>query len=170
MDATDAYKKKEMKGWRRHIVLDKPVITLIVDEVKSAAGAEIEARFHSAVETDLKDKCVLLKGEQGLMALFPIVDSDFTFRPGKHANLPVKKDLKFEWIPYFGTVFQARDNNSVFATLVMPVKDENEAMAIAESVEKKIDKNGDMMLSFSQNGEVHSYLFKKEKSGFLLSD
>jgi len=170
MDATDAYEKKEMKGWRRHIILDKPVITLIMDEVKSTAGAEIEARFHSAAEAELKDKYVLLKGEKGMMALIPVVDSDFTFRPGKHANLPVKKDLKFEWIPYFGTVFHANDKNTVFATMIMPVKDENEAMAIADSAEKKIEKNGNMMLSFNQNGEVHSYLFKKDKAGFLLSD
>ena len=35
MDPTNAYPKKELKGWRRHVTLEKPVITVVVDEVKS---------------------------------------------------------------------------------------------------------------------------------------
>jgi hypothetical protein len=170
IDATDAYEKKELKGWRRHIVLDKPVITLIVDEVNSAAGAEIEARFHSAVETEIKDKYVLFNGEKGIMALIPVVDSDFTFRPGKHANLPVKKDIKFEWIPYFGTVFQAREKNTVFATLIIPVENESEAQEIVKSVEKTNDKEGNLTFSFKYENRLHSYFFKKEKTGIVLRD
>ncbi len=36
LDATNAYPKKELKKWRRHIILEKPVITVVVDEVLQA--------------------------------------------------------------------------------------------------------------------------------------
>jgi hypothetical protein len=170
MDPTNAYEKKQLNGWRRHIILEKPVITVVVDEVRSEMGVEIETRFHSEVETEFKDKFVLLKGENGTMALIPVLGGDFSFRPGKHANLPVKKDIKFEWIPYFGTVFQAKNENTVIATLIMPVKDEGEALDILGSIERKINGEDNLVLSFNRNGEVYSYLFKKQKHGLLLSD
>jgi len=99
-----------------------------------------------------------------------VLGGDFSFRPGKHANLPVKKDIKFEWIPYFGTVFQAKNENTVIATLIMPVKDEGEALDILGSIERKINGEDNLVLSFNRNGEVYSYLFKKQKHGLLLSD
>ncbi len=39
IDAADAYPKKNLKGWRRSIVLDKPAITVVVDEVSCAPGS-----------------------------------------------------------------------------------------------------------------------------------
>ena len=33
LDPTDAYPKKELKKWRRHIILEKPAITVVLDEV-----------------------------------------------------------------------------------------------------------------------------------------
>ncbi|MFC1608373.1 heparinase II/III family protein, partial [Candidatus Latescibacterota bacterium] len=42
MDATKAYPCKELKSWRRHVILDKPVITVVLDEVLCDPGAEIE--------------------------------------------------------------------------------------------------------------------------------
>ncbi len=170
MDATDAYEKKTLKGWRRHIILAKPVITVVLDEVKSEMAAEIEIRFHSQVNAELKDRYVLLKGEKGTMALIPVVDGDFILRPGRHASLPVKKDAEFEWIPYFGTVLQAKDKNTVVATLIMPVEDESEGVGIVESVESKIDGDGNLTLSFQQKGKLYSYFFKKERAGLVLSE
>ena len=98
MDPTNAFEKRELKSWRRHIILEKPVITVVLDEVKSKKGAEIETRFHSACETDIRNNYVLLKGSKGIMALIPVLDDKFTFRPGKHSFLPVKKDAKHKWI------------------------------------------------------------------------
>ena len=47
MDPTQAYPQKELKKWRRHIILEKPLITIVVDEVTAEKGSEIEARFRS---------------------------------------------------------------------------------------------------------------------------
>ncbi len=49
MDPTHAYPGKELKQWRRNIVLEKPAITLVLDEVSSAIGAKIAARFFTGV-------------------------------------------------------------------------------------------------------------------------
>jgi Heparinase II/III-like protein len=45
MDPTHAYPGKELKHWRRNIVLEKPAVTLVVDEVGADIGATIAARF-----------------------------------------------------------------------------------------------------------------------------
>jgi len=168
MDPTNAYEKKKLKGWRRHIILNKPVITVLLDEIKSAVGAEIETRFHSAVRTEFTDRLVLLRGENGTMALIPVTGTDFTFRQGRHASLPVQKEAKFEWIPYFGTVLHAGAKNSVIATLIVPVKDAEEASAIAASANSSVDAQGNFTLSFHYDNQKYSYFFKKQKQGLVL--
>jgi hypothetical protein len=51
MDPTHAYPGKELKRWRRHIVLEKPAITVVLDEVETLPGADIRARFFPGVGT-----------------------------------------------------------------------------------------------------------------------
>lgn len=85
MDPTNAYAKTDLKGWRRHITLEKPAITVVLDEVSCASGAEIEARFHSEVTQTAKNGYILLDGEKGKMAMMPVSEGNCTFRPGRHA-------------------------------------------------------------------------------------
>ncbi|MCX6136624.1 MAG: heparinase II/III family protein, partial [Ignavibacteriales bacterium] len=49
MDPSHSYPGKELKKWRRSIVLAKPVITLVLDEVSANPGATIVARFFPGV-------------------------------------------------------------------------------------------------------------------------
>ncbi len=49
MDPTHAYPGKELKRWKRHIVLEKPTITLVLDEVDALPGADVRARFFPGV-------------------------------------------------------------------------------------------------------------------------
>lgn len=49
MDPTHAYPNKQLKKWRRNIILEKPNITVLLDEVGSEIGAKIEARFFPGV-------------------------------------------------------------------------------------------------------------------------
>ncbi len=49
MDPTHAYPGRQLKKWRRHIVLEKPAVTLLLDEVGAEAGADIRARFFPGV-------------------------------------------------------------------------------------------------------------------------
>ncbi len=168
MDPTNAYPKKELKGWRRHIVLDKPAITVVLDEVSCAAGAEIEARFHSECTLSAKKGYVLIHGEKGDMALIPSVEGAFSFRPGKHAVLAVQKNAQFAWVPYMGTVVKAVGPRTVLGTIVLPVTNDAEAEKIAASVKRSADGAGNLTLSFEKDGKKSSYTFRKEADGLVL--
>ena len=168
MDNTNAYPKKEMKGWRRHIVLDKPVTTIILDEVKSAKGAEIEARFHSEIATKVEKDYVLIKGKKGTMAVIPVLAQKFELRPGRHAYVPVRKEAKFSWIPYFGTITKAKKGTTVIANIVIPVADADEAAAIAKSAKMKNGSGGAVTVSFTKDGKSKTYDFKGTGDGLVL--
>lgn len=170
MDPTNAYPKKELQKWRRHIILDKPVITVVLDEVTARKGAEIETRFHSAAAFDIKDRYVLLRGDRGMMALIPAVNGQFTFRPGKHAYLPVQKEAKFSWIPYFGTITEAAESKTQIATIILPVENEAEAAGIATTVKRRTDDSGNLTLSFKKDGNIHTYHFLLKKDGLVLAE
>jgi hypothetical protein len=49
MDPTHAYPGKELRKWRRSIVLEKPALTVVLDEVGANPGSEIKARFFPGV-------------------------------------------------------------------------------------------------------------------------
>ena len=168
MDPTNAYPKKELKSWRRNIILEKPVITVLLDEVKSKIGAEIETRFHPGCETDIKENFVLLRGRNGLMALIPFIDIDFNIRSERHAFLPIKKNVNFQWIPYFGTVVKAKKENTIIATIILPVQDQYDAQKIVNSVKSTMDSSGNLSLSFIKDDTVYAYNFKNTKEGLVL--
>jgi hypothetical protein len=99
MDPTNAYPKKELKKWLRHVVHDKPLATLVVDEVYALPGAKIEVRFHPGVDYSIEDGFVLLSGKEGKMALIPLMDQEIV--PGKHASQFVNATKEFHWLDYF---------------------------------------------------------------------
>jgi hypothetical protein len=168
MDPSNAYPQKELKSWRRHVVLEKPLITVVLDEVKSNKGAEIEARFHTECQEENHDKYVLLKGKEGMMALIPVVDSEFKIREGKHPIQPVNGQINFKWDPYFGTVVKAESENTVIGTIILPVDDNQEAQEVVNSVERSADKTGNLVLSFTKAGKKYSFGYSMTKAGLLL--
>jgi hypothetical protein len=170
MDPTNAYPGIEMKGWRRHVILEKPVITIVVDEVKSAPGSEIEVRFHPGVTADVKRNYVLLTGSKGKMALIPVVNQEFTIMEGKHACNPVNATIPFYWINYFGTIVKARNDNTLIATVIIPVNDDNEAQQICKSINKILDNSGNFTLSFTKEGKEYKYIYKMDKNGLCLEN
>ncbi len=168
MDPTNAYPKQELKSWRRHITLEKPAVTVVLDEVSSAPGAEIEARFHSAVPQRVKSGYVLLDGEKGKMALIPVSASACTFRPGRHAILAVQKNASFKWVPYVGEVLKAQGDRTVLATIILPVADDAEAQKIVKSVKKSTDSAGNYSLSFENGGKTLNFRYKKAADGLVM--
>ncbi|MFC1608371.1 heparinase II/III family protein [Candidatus Latescibacterota bacterium] len=168
MDPTNAYPKRELKKWRRHIILVKPDITVVVDEIKCAAGAEIEARFHSECQQVVSDGYTLLDGEIGDMALIPIVDGDFSFRPDRHAYQALFKTASFQWIPFNGTVVEARSDRTILAHVILPVSGDKEAATVARSVTKTSDDAGNYRLSFRAVGMKHTFNFVQGNDGFIL--
>jgi hypothetical protein len=168
MDPSNAYPKKELKQWRRHVLLEKPEITLVLDEVQADPGASIEVRFHPGVSFSVQEDLVLLKGEQGLMALIPITDQEYSVVPGKHASQFVNATKDFSWIDYFDTELEANTQQTRIATLILPVSDAEEAQAVADSKEMASDESGNISLSFSRGGEEFVYEFKNSKDGLTL--
>ncbi len=169
MDPTDAYPKRELEGWRRHVILEKPEVTVVLDEVSCDRGDEIEARFHPGAETDVRESCVVLSNSTGTMALIPVVDGDFELRTGRHACQPINATRNFFWVPYFGTVVKAADDTTVIGTIVCPVKDARDAEKIADSVRRSTDGSGALSISFRAGGRNYSYTYERTADGLVLA-
>jgi hypothetical protein len=150
------------------VLLEKPEITLVLDEVQADPGASIEVRFHPGVSFSVQEDLVLLKGEQSLMALIPITDQEYSVVPGKHASQFVNATKDFSWIDYFDTELEANTQQTRIATLILPVSDAEEAQAVADSKEMASDESGNISLSFSRGGEEFVYEFKNSKDGLTL--
>ena len=168
MDLTHAYPGKELKSWRRHIILEKPFITVVLDEVQCARGAEIEARFHSAASQNIRDSYVLLESDKGCMALIPSVEGDCTLRQGKHGVLAHHRNATFRWIPYVGTVVEAENEKTIIVTIILPVDDEEEAGKIVNSIKRTADSVGTLTVSFVKNDLTYTYDFDNVREGVVL--
>ncbi|MDP2984247.1 MAG: heparinase II/III family protein [Candidatus Latescibacter sp.] len=168
MDNTNAYAKEHLKGWRRHIILDKPMVTVLLDEVKSAPGAEIEARFHSDCTIAAQENFTLLKGSKGVMAIIPVADGKITMKPGSHSYTPVRKDAEMVVIPCAGAFTTARSENTRIATIILPIRDDTEAKEISQSAKSATDGAGNLILSFAKENRNYTYTFKNGKNGLVL--
>ncbi|GAB1453847.1 hypothetical protein MASR2M47_39030 [Draconibacterium sp.] len=168
MNPTKAYPNKELKEWKRHIVLDKPEIAVVLDEISADRGSEIKVRFHPGVDFEIKNDFVFLKGEKGNMALIPVVEQAFKIQPGKHAMQYVNATKDFFWIDYFDAEIKAKSENSIVATIILPVENVQEAQKIAGSKKVSTDKSGNLSVSFSRKGSNYKYDFELTESGLQL--
>jgi hypothetical protein len=167
MDNTNAYARTDLKSWRRSIVLDKPVVTVVLDEVKSAPGARIEARFHSDAKIEAGEKFTLLRGDKGVMAIIPVADGAVSMKAGSHSYTPVRKDAETVVIPCASAFTTAKGGTTRIASIILPVENEAEAAGIAKSVKKKFGADT-LSLSFKKGGKSWSYTFSG-KDGLALN-
>lgn len=192
MDPTNAYPKKELKAWRRHVTLEKPNLMIILDEVECAPGKEIEVRFHSGCQVTNQERFVLLAAGGGVrepampsrrqrpapavsahaggktVALIPVIEKDFTIREDRHANMYVHAQAQFSWIPYFGVVVNAPAPKTLIGTLLLPVSNSEEAKAVQKSASLAKDSAGNVVLRFTAQNQPYEYLYKAEKQGLVL--
>ena len=165
MDPSNAYPKKELKSWRRHVILEKPEITVVLDEIKSEPDSKIEVRFHPGVDFEVNDNFVLLENENGKMALIPIAMQDFEIVQGKHAMQYINVTKEFYWIPYIDTELKAEEEKTFVATIILPVANAEEARLIAASKTLKRDKSDNLSLSFKRKGINYSFVFNSTVEG-----
>jgi hypothetical protein len=190
MDPTHAYTGKELKKWRRNIVLDKPVTTLILDEVDAVPGSTIEARFFPAVaatqarpgreariplpvgvDYKLFREYVLLSAQRNTMALIPLVlDNSFEIVEDKLAAIPVTEDARLNWIPYLETITKAKSQTSIIVTILLPVSDQKEAESVAKSAKVAQVNPSQVEVTIGRGGETYKWLFEKGKEGFVLKN
>ena len=167
MNPSNAYQKKELKNWRRHIILTKPNLTLIVDEIEgNQPDSDIEVRFHSETTVTQQDKSLLLKGKQGKMLLLPLSKNKLQLKTGKHAYKPVHATREFEWIPYFGVHTQAK--KTVIATLIAPVETDQEIVALKSSATINSGEN-QLTIELKYKNKTHQFSFKKGDNGWLFN-
>jgi len=168
MDPTNAYPKKKLRNWRRQIILEKPKVTVVVDEVvASTSGAEIDVRFHPGVDFQIKDGLVLLTGKEGKMALIPILNQEFSIEQGKHASQFVNATTKFSWIDYFDTKLKSLNNKSLIVTLIVPVEGMEEAEEIAGTGQYQLDDSGNLSVRFMKDDHQFSYDFVNSAKGLV---
>jgi hypothetical protein len=190
MDPTHAYPGKEMKKWRRNIVLEKPETTLILDEVEAAPGSTIEARFFPAVVTartrparearapltsgvdyTVCDDYTLLTSQRHAMALIPLVlDNSFTILEDRIAVEPVMEEARLNWIPYLKTVTKAKSKSSLIATILLPVLDQQDAERVVKGARISQAGPNQVEVAFTRDGKEFKWLFERDRDGFVLKN
>jgi len=168
LDPTHAYPNKALKSWRRHVLLDKPDVAILLDEVGSVRGATIAARFHQGATALVNDRVVYLDGDKGDIAVIPVATLPFTFKQDRHGYLPVQENARFRWIDYIDTEFTAEDTMTRFAHIIVPVDSESEAEAIAGTASIQENPDNRLVVSFAKDGETYTYAFEKSPDGLLL--
>ena len=133
IDASKAYPGKQLKGWRRHIIFNKPSFFVVLDEVKSAPGAEVVARVHPGVPFRLKEDRVLLIGQNGMMSVLPLLPKRFTLKEDRHPILAEQRDAQFSWIPYCDLITKASESKTYIVNVFAPIENEPEAEEILRS-------------------------------------
>ncbi len=170
MNPTKAYPGKELKNWRRHVILEKPEITVVLDEIECNPGSDIEVRFHPGVNFEIHDNYAFLEGENGKMALIPVAEQSYNIVAGKHASQFVNATKDFSWIDYFDTELKSQSDKTVVATIILPVENLKEVVDIAKSVQMITDKNGNLSVVFKQHGKTFSWVFENKEEGLVLKN
>ncbi|MCX6143104.1 MAG: heparinase II/III family protein, partial [Ignavibacteriales bacterium] len=188
MDPTHAYPGKELKRWRRNIVLDKPVTALVLDEVDAMPGSKIEARFFPAVASTparsgrearaplpngvdykLFRDHVLLSAHRNTLAMIPLVlENSCEIVEGKVPALPVTEDARLNWIPFLESVISAKTKTTVLATIFVPVNDQAEAESVVKTAKISQVNAARIEVSVERSGNVSRWFFEKEKDGLVL--
>ena len=175
MDATKAYLGEKLKSWRRHVVLDKPDVALVLDEISADTGSVINVRFHSDCLVEQHDGFLLLKGKAGMMALIPVGPEHWTFSSGEHdldAATQAMKGKRFHSpgnaVFYTDIEWVSSSRDSLVATLVLPVCDVEEAAGVATSVQLNRITNTQTDVIFKRQGELSRFCFKVTGQGFCL--
>ncbi|MCX6142355.1 MAG: heparinase II/III family protein [Ignavibacteriales bacterium] len=195
MDPTHAYPGKELKKWRRSIILEKPVVTVVLDEVGAAPGSTIEARFFPSVappqprassgrgeprapstpvvgvDYKLHGDHVLLSAQRHTMALIPLVlENSFKIVENALPSQAAREDAALSWVPYFETVTTAKSATSIIVTLILPVNDEKEAEAMVKTAKLVQSSPNELEASVSTSSGTFKWVFAKDKDGYALKN
>ena len=170
MNPTKAYPNKELKKWKRHVILEKPEITIVLDEISADTGSWIEVRFHPGVDFNVKKDFVLLEGKKGKMAMIPVSIENNKIEQGKHACQFINANNEFFWVDYFDTTIKSVEERTVVAALILPVDNLQEAQNISKSKQLERDKNGNLTLSFLKNNKTYGFEFENKNGSLQLKN
>lgn len=170
MDPTNAYPGQHLKKWRRHIVLEKPNAVLVLDEISCLPGSEIEARFFPGVTKFESNKTytLLTDDDNRSMAVFPKCKEQITIENAKLPFLPVKKEAVVKWLPYFNSKLKAAEPTTILATVIIPVKNKDEAERVSNKISVSSLSDESYQISFICQNKKYTYRFHKTADGLVL--
>lgn len=156
MDATNAYPKEELKGWKRVVVLDKATnVVLVLDRVKCAQGAKIDLLFHptTGIETTVHDgRSVSIQGKQARIEMQPLINSDYNVRSENQYTVRVVKNNPVQSIPCLFTTLKAPADENIIGTIFYP-SDLKDAQS-----QFKLDESGTYpVIRYSLGGQDYAY-------------
>ncbi len=171
MDPTNAYARQHLKKWRRHIVLEKPTVTLVMDEITCSPGSEIEARYFPGVKGfETGEKYTLLTDEDGFsMAVIPVCSENVAIAKSRSPFLPVKKEAVVEWIPYFTLKVIAKEQTTILLTLIIPVVNREEAARTGNSIRLSRLQDESYKVSYTYRRKNYTCHFHKTTDGLELN-
>ena len=171
IDAGGAYPAVEMKGWRRHIVFDKPDVTVVLDEIAAVPGSEISVRYHSEVDQKINGQYLTLDGEKGDMALIPACVNGFSFRQGKHPVMAASgltlKRAQFRWEPFCDVVIKADNSSTTVLTIILPSDSTKQTEAVVESLKYSENNSHEYTVEFDYGGRDYEYHFYPADDGLV---
>jgi hypothetical protein len=168
MNPTKAYPNQELKAWKRHVILEKPDITVVFDEIEADPGSTIEVRFHPGVDYKIQNGLVFLEGDNGKMALIPVSKENFIIESGRHACHFINATNQFFWVDYFDTEIKSTENKTNIATIILPVENYEEAIQIAKTKKMTTTDAGNLTVLFTKNQKTYAFEFENTTGGMAL--
>ena len=74
---------------------------------------------------------------------------------------------KFKWIDYFDIEVNSRKEITNLITLILPVKDFEEARQIVAAKSMKIEKNGSIKINLVKGEDDFEFFFEMKKEGLI---
>jgi hypothetical protein len=173
------------------VILEKPVTTVIFDEVEAKVGAEIAARIHPGVGVEtsrrehgsifapvpdgkyeiMKNYIMLSDQKHHNMAVIPLVlNNDFKIVEGSDPFVPVTENSRLTEIPYIETVTHAKTNATYIVTIIVPVKDQNDADYVVQSAKVIQIDPANIQVSIDSDAGNFNWTFVKGQDGYVLKD
>ena len=173
LDAGNAYPGEHVKGWRRLVVLEKPDLALIVDEVESAPGAEIALRFHSEADFGINGRVMLLEHTSGTLALIPGLPPEagtpawavdhHSIKPGPAGGEPGRE-------PFAEFKLAAPGARTVVPMIVASVSGADEAERVRQSIVRDEGPENALSISLEHRGRRHAFRFAERAGRLTLLD
>jgi hypothetical protein len=156
----NAYPGKEMKSWQRKIVLEKPLLSVVIDKVGSEKNAEIRSRIHPGGTVEMHEHFYTITSDDGdVMAVVPFSDQKITMENRRHASLRTHVDSRFQWIPYVDTYTKTKNRQTIMGYLVFPFTSEKETDETIHSINLQPGSGEGFSLTFNFKSEQYNIPF-----------
>jgi hypothetical protein len=159
MDLTNAYPGKELKFWQRQIFLEKPQLSLVIDNIKAKRGSEIKSRIHPDGNIEVKDGYYTIEYKGDKLAVIPLINQKYEIETGRDGSLPVKIGSNLEWIPHIDIITESIEENTLMGMLIFPMENEVTPSVIINSIVIKKSKNNELNVSFHLKEKLYNYSF-----------